>query len=236
MARKAVNRPRGQLQRSQVVTTFGPGAMVDLPDHSILISGLDQWTGVTEEIHEPRLLEKLKQHLQVDSLRLFAPPRETSDPLAPSSGIVGWQFPEWFVTQTVSTRNAVQGTTVRSRQLVHRSALTGGKFIGENRKKQNVVPVRFVRACRYGHIGDVDWLTFVHGAGPPCSAGLWLDDVGTSGDITEILVRCNCGRTRLLSEAVELSGGAGTGALGLCDGNQPWLGPFARTRCQQPSR
>ena len=50
MAKNQVKKPHGQLRRSQVVTTFGPGAMVDLPDHSILISGLDQWTGANEEM------------------------------------------------------------------------------------------------------------------------------------------------------------------------------------------
>ena len=34
-------RPAGQIRQSQVITTFGPGAMVDLPEHSVLISGLD---------------------------------------------------------------------------------------------------------------------------------------------------------------------------------------------------
>ena len=39
-------RPAGQIRQNQVVTTFGPGAMVDLTDHSVIIAGLDQdYTG-----------------------------------------------------------------------------------------------------------------------------------------------------------------------------------------------
>ena len=30
-------KPAGQIRQSQIVTTFGPGAMVDLPDHAIII-------------------------------------------------------------------------------------------------------------------------------------------------------------------------------------------------------
>ena len=236
MAKTRPKKPHGQIRRSQIVTTFGPGAMVDLPNHSILISGLDQWTGVNEEIVEPRLLEKLKEHLQLDELRMFAPPRDTGDPFASSSGVVGWQFPEWFVTQDVRQSTSRGGHLVRSRQLVHRSSLTRGKFIGDDKKRQNVVPIRFVRACRHGHIGDIDWYAFVHKDGSECRAALWVDDVGTSGDITEILIRCECGQSRLLSEAVETGGHTKAGALGLCDGGQPWLGPFARARCEQPSR
>ncbi len=236
MAKDRPKRPHGQVRRSQIVTTFGPGAMVDLPNHSILISGLDQWTGVTEEILEPRLLEKLKEHLQLENLRMFAPPRDSGDAFSSASGVVGWQFPEWFVTQNVRQSTSKSGHQVRSRQLVHRTSLSRGKFIGDDRKRQNVVPVRFVRACRHGHIGDIDWYAFVHKDGSNCRAHLWMDDVGTSGDITEIQVRCECGQSRLLSEAVETGGHHKAGALGLCDGSQPWLGPFANTRCEQPSR
>ena len=42
--------PTGELRRSQVLTTFGPGAMVDLPNHSVLIAGLEYWKGDKERI------------------------------------------------------------------------------------------------------------------------------------------------------------------------------------------
>ena len=35
--------PHGSLRRSQVVTTFGPGALMDLPTQGVLIAGLDHW-------------------------------------------------------------------------------------------------------------------------------------------------------------------------------------------------
>lgn len=236
MPKNRTSKPHGQMRRSQVVTTFGPGAMVDLPNHSILVSGLDQWTGVNEEISEPRLLKKLQEHLGIENLRMFAPPRESADSFTAKSGVVGWQFPEWFVTQDVRHSLSPGGHTIRSRQLVHRSALTKGKYVGADRKRQGVVPVRFVRACRHGHIGDIDWYAFVHTDSTECRANLWMDDVGTSGDITEIQIRCECGASRLLSEAVETGGHHKPGALGMCDGSQPWLGPFARALCEQPSR
>ena len=31
------------LRLSQIFGMFGPGAMLDLPDRSVLVSGLDQW-------------------------------------------------------------------------------------------------------------------------------------------------------------------------------------------------
>ena len=42
--------PSGEIRQSQLVSTFGPGSMVDLPNHSVLIAGLDFWTAGGEPI------------------------------------------------------------------------------------------------------------------------------------------------------------------------------------------
>jgi len=47
---------------SQVVSTFGPGAMVDLPTRSVVIGGLELWDmrgGSFTTIPEPRLTMRL---------------------------------------------------------------------------------------------------------------------------------------------------------------------------------
>ena len=55
-------RPHGQLRLSQILTTFGPGAMVDLPNHAVLIGGLDNWTDEGRKpIYEERLIAKLQK-------------------------------------------------------------------------------------------------------------------------------------------------------------------------------
>src|SRR5215213_5032204 len=110
-------RPHGQVRHSQVVTTFGPGALLDLHEQSVIVGGLDHWSGVGEEVHEPRLAEKLKRLLSLPSLKLYSPPPDNEDPTAPKTGITAWLFPEWFITQDV--QRSGEGTT-RSRMLVHR--------------------------------------------------------------------------------------------------------------------
>src|SRR5271166_5616260 len=203
MTGKRAPKPNGQIRQSQVVTTFGPGAMVDLPKHSVLIAGLDHWSRGGDEIIEPRLTNKLATVLGVPSIRLLSPPPERDDPLLPSTGINCFQFPEWFITQDVESGDS--RSSDRSRMLVHRKALTNGKFIDRNRKKRAVVPVRFVRACRCGHIGDIDWYSFVHSGQNECSTKhrqLWIDERGTSGDLTEVWIRCECGKAeRSVAEA-----------------------------------
>ena len=97
---KPRKKPHGTLRQSQVITTFGPGALLDLPNYSALVGGLDHWSQQGRvEIYEPRLLAKLRTLLGVAQLRLFSPPPELDDPSVPGTGITAWQFPEWFIVQ-----------------------------------------------------------------------------------------------------------------------------------------
>lgn len=230
MSQRPGARPPGQLRQSQVVTTFGPGAMLDLPNHSVLVAGLDYWSRSGDEIVEARLVAKLQALLGVPALKLYAPPPDQEDPNAPQTGINVWQFPEWFITQDIAGGDATGN--IRSRMLIHRKALYRGKYVDQDRKKRSVVPVRFVRACRCGHIGDIDWRDFVHAAHTECMRPLWIDERGTSGDLSEVFVRCECGAERNMIQAMQLQ----NRALGPCDGSRPWLGPFTHEQCGEPSR
>lgn len=228
-----VVKSQGEIRMSQLVNTFGPGSMVDLPNYSVLVSGLDFWTPGGEVISETRLSQKLAKLLDVPALELRTPPAVDNDPAAPPRNIVGFQFPEWFITQDLEEQIR---PGIRTRLLVHRIALTRGKYVDRDNRKRFVVPVRFVRACRAGHIGDIDWFAFVHSGPSTCAAQkrqLFIDERGTSGDLSEIWVRCECGKAeRSMGQAVILA----THPLGLCDGLRPWLGPMTREPCGEPSR
>lgn len=216
-------RPHGQLRQSQVLTTFGPGAMVDLPNDAVIVGGLEHWEGVSERIFEDRLTTKIEEILEVTNLKLFAPPIDLQDPNAPKTGITAWQFPEWFVAQFEQP----WGEGFRSRPLVHRQALVERRFLDKDRKKRPVVPVRFVQACINGHISDIAWYEFVHRGQSACKRQLWMDERGTSGDLADIFVRCECGQSRSLAEAAEM----GKLPLGYCRGLRPWLGAASQERC-----
>ena len=94
------------------------------------------------------------------------------------------------------------------------------------------MPVRFVRACRGGHIGDIDWRNFVHSGPTDCRRQLWMDERGTSGDLAEVSIRCECKEERNLGEAALMA----TQAPGNCDGSRHWLGPYTREPCGEPNR
>ena len=69
----SAKRKIGELRPSQLLSTFGVGAIVELPSLSVMVMGLDDWPvdQGTNDISEPRLLRAVQQTLgpQVTKLR-----------------------------------------------------------------------------------------------------------------------------------------------------------------------
>ena len=79
--------PTGELRQSQLLTTFGPGSMVDLPNHAVLIGGLDHWRfAERKRIYEDRLERRLCDLLALEELTLYEPPVDNNDPTARAVG------------------------------------------------------------------------------------------------------------------------------------------------------
>ena len=72
MSRKA----QGQVRRSQIITTYGPGALIDLPRHSAIVGGLETWPKVSDldEVHELRAVH-LDQLVDLEGHRPRGLPR-----------------------------------------------------------------------------------------------------------------------------------------------------------------
>jgi Domain of unknown function (DUF1998) len=225
--------PQGEIRRSQLLSTFGPGSMVDLPNHSVIIGGLNHWRYGPERkrIREDRLEQRIKKQLQLDELSLIEPPTSNDEQLGGYTGISAFVFPEWLVAQIDHTWTAPNGREYRTRPLLKQQQLVKGKYLDDNRKKHPVVPVRFVQACVNGHISDIDWRAYVHrDFRTNCRAQLWLDEGGTGSDFTDIFVRCEACRDergqalrRPLSDATLPE----NKVLGRCQGHRPWLGAAA---------
>ena len=213
------------LRQSQLITTFGPGSMIDLPDYSVIVSGLQEWSHLRrEKVDEPRLIAKLRRLLDVPSLELWTPPRheDNARKVAPVGARI---FPTWFIVK--DPRPSPHNDQWRRRRLVRWTHLDRGLFRDEDNKSKPVVPVRFVCGCRRGHIDDLDWRKFVHQSGRACQRPLWLEERGTGAEIGDTFGVCDCGEERSLYEASM----PGTGALGHCEGKRPWIGQFAREGC-----
>ena len=222
---------KSEIRSSQLLTTFGPGAMIDLPDGSVIVGGLDNWRyspGVQPLIEESRLVAKLRARLDKQSLVLKAPPASSDDPTAGKPGIVVWKFPCWFLVQNPEP---LKGGNGNRRRLVPESQLVNGKYQDAD-KKYEVVPVRFVRACEHGHVDDIDWHGFVHGYAGGCGGSLHLEEHSTTGALVDVWVTCSCSEKRSLARAAV----KGSKALGTCSGRRPWLGSYSNEDCKLPSR
>lgn len=212
-------RHHGEIRRSQLVRTFGPGAMVDLPNHSVVVSGLDSWfpAGAMPAIVEERLSLKVASVLgHGKPVPLKGPPVVADDERMPATGVPAFQFPEWFVVQVRAKR----------RPLVHLDALEKGKYLVDG-KKVPAVPVRFVAACVLGHLSDVDWRGFIHMYRGDCLRPIWMEERGSSGDLADVIVGCECGAERSMAQATR----RGAENLGECGGKRPWLGKNGGERC-----
>ena len=219
------------IRQSQLITTCGPGAMLDLPDHSVIVSGLQDWSPMRrEKIDEPRRAAKLRRLLDVPTLELYTPPRHEEN-VTHTAPVGARIFPTWFIVK--DSKHSPRNSQWRRRRLVQWRHLNRQRFVDpDDGQRKPVVPVRFVCGCRRGHIDDLNWRAFVHKSGKSCERPLWLEERGTSGDIADTFGVCDCGDERSLYEALGLE----TSALGNCDGKRPWIGQYAREACGEPCR
>jgi hypothetical protein len=221
------------LRSGQLVTTFGPGAMVDLPDDAVIVAGLDQWQYDKGEplplIEEPRLLAVLRQQLENPPNHFRRPPveKDREEKFAPH--VTAWRFPEWYVVQRAEPMTGGG----KRRRLVPQSQLDGGKFRDDHGKRQAVVPVRFVLSCNKGHVDDIDWRAFLHPDDKvPCTHPMWMEERGTSGTLADTWIVCGCKKERSMSQAAMRD----LRALGSCRGRRPWLGPASKEPCGEGGR
>jgi hypothetical protein len=235
-----MKKAHAQLRRSQVVGTYGPGALIDLPRYSAIMAGLESWgpTKNLTEVQEPRLAARLAILCQSATPKLYLPPDDAGDGLGEARrGVGAYLFPEWFLVQEDDgAPGADTAFGPRARRLVHRSMLDESR---RTYQKRSVVATRFVVACPRGHVQDLDWHFFLHGGDVGCTRATpkWLIERGTSGDLGDIVARCDCGRERSLFDATERE----RNALGSCHGEMPWLGRgddgrVLREDCGMPAR
>jgi hypothetical protein len=230
-------RPDAEIRQSQIVSLFGPGALVDFVADAAIIAGLQCWAR-GERIDEERLSAAIARAFKKEGEplappELFAPPL-TDDTLDPKDRvwIKAFTFPEWFVCQNDQCWEdaGYERKPGRApRRLLHRTSaeLVAGQHRcdGAKGKKNPVQPIRFVRACRKGHVDDIAWPRFVHGDKGLCDlAELWLEEAGMTGDLGEVRIFCKtCDASVRMSEA-EWKRVQRTKRLGTCAGRRPWIG------------
>jgi hypothetical protein len=234
----------GQVRPSQLLYTYGPGSLIDLPHLSVLVSGLDAWgadPAASPEIVEKRLLAAVRRRLgsQVQALRLPPHLPETRNPLDDWArvGVPVAVFPRWLRCPACDRIAPCDSGLFDLKAQPFRPDLTRYHHANCNKAKGKAppaVPVRFLLACRSGHLDEFPWVAFAH-RGTNCGTPLLeLFERNQSSRADDVLVTCkNCGSTRSMVDAF---GEAGEQNLPKCRGRHPHLRAVDQQPCSQRNR
>lgn len=195
---------KGTIRRSQLITTYGVGALVAVEDESFMVVGIDRWD-VTQPgqgllIHEPRL----ERELNVGSFAL--PPATDHDPDVPVI-----RFPKWYSCPTCNRLDEHKFFTTFDRNDCPKC---GGPL----------VPSRFVICCDRGHIDDFPYFRWLHGGQEPSGTNkheMTIEAAGRTASLKDIVLSCSCG-----VPSTSMDGAFSKSALRditKCQGHRPWL-------------
>jgi hypothetical protein len=223
----------GELRSSQLLHTFGIGSIVDLPNLSTLVMGLEEWDPhQTKTIVEERLLAAVQRQLGEQVERLVLPPIDLDDKPGDLTGN-GWRgapvatFPSFLLCPLCNRLGPRRKGIFDLR--IDRVRMDRTGYVHTNcqkstgKRKPTAVPARFLVACERGHLDDFPWVTFVHRGKTDCTGELTFTERGVSADATYVTVKCKaCSATRVMADAFSDDGMAGY----KCRGRRPHLRDF----------
>jgi len=215
--------PLGKVRRSQLISTYGIGAIIDLEKGSFMPMGLDDLESSTRlpslSIGEPRLEAMLDvTHFRLGPIAEDVPGSRRVVAKATAPAV---RFPEWHQCPRCN-RLGRQGQPFEL-------AADGGKLnCLAHGGAVSTAPVRFVVACRHGHISDFPWEWWAHrdrADGVCQNPSLYLGSHGRSASLADLYVECRSCRTGQNPTRQSLGAAFSPEALGgsACSGFRPWL-------------
>ncbi len=236
--------PVGEVRPSQLLWTYGPGALIDLPSLSVVTLGIDKWEkDRCQPIQEARLLAAVKKVLgpQVENLRM--PPFQQSELVDVWSaeaniGVPVRPFPRWMRCVKCGLLSPYDNQLFSLKEHRYRPERTRFVHAGcqgsqgtDKAKDADAVPARFLLACRNGHLDDFPWHYFVHRGNDSCRGTLRFFESGASLQTENLWVKCSCGASRSLAQAF---GKSGKENLPSCRGRHPHLDHFDHECKEEP--
>jgi hypothetical protein len=211
----------GEIRQTQLITSFGCGAIVDFVKDTVIIAGTDNWDW---DRHEPNnefiihneslqnLLNKdyfVKPKVDVERKVIFA---------EKSRDIPAYRFPETMYC-------------IKCGRLHNSHVFEHQKQMKCFCKNDVIIPSRFVAICENGHIEDFPYSEWVHQGAKCENPRLYLFNVDGKIGIDNLIIKCmNCNATR------SMKGVFAEDALKnikKCSGNRPWLSEKTGEPCDQ---
>lgn len=242
MAQAQARNKVGDIRPSQILFSGGIGSVIDLPNLSTMVMGLDDWDiNHASEIGEERLLAAVRRSLSYSVRRLLAPPLPPEGTGIPSLfdeservGIPVSPFPTWMICPSCRQLEPLQSQLFELK--TDRFRPDQNRYVHTNCLRRlrppTVIPARFLVACKHGHLDDFPWYFFVHRGVTDCKGkALRLNEYGVSGSAADIEVKCDgCGAKRRMSDAF---GEPGKKNMPQCRGRHVHLRSFDEGGCDQ---
>ena len=206
------NNKLGELRPNQIITTFGPGSVVDAVKDSVTILDISYWKHKGKKIIDGRLAS----YLGVDR---FYMPRTSF-----SGDIPVVTFPYWHVCSNLRC-----GRLFDARQ----------NFDLDRYLKYGVTcpdchrpayPSRFITICEDGHMSDFPWKWWAHRGDTDCKGTLKMYSTGNTSTLADMWVECSCGAKRSMSGATQKDTFDGV----KCTGHHPFRPNVKNQRCIKP--
>ncbi|WP_404286125.1 DrmB family protein [Glutamicibacter arilaitensis] len=235
----------GSARPSSLLYTYGPGAIMDLPNFSVMPAGLGDWEPIWKRrenipnIIEPRLLDVVRLHLgpQVTALRPFPwqPKKMGTSIEGTDLGIPARVFPQWMrctgcnLLAPLTRFNYKNTQPFRPDQAQFTHERCPGLRGNNKGSKQGrpAVPAPHLLTCANGHLDEFPYDLWVH-RGQKCvkaeNPDLQMRDPNLGKSVGSIITCVACRETRGMAEA---QGSAGREKLpSLCRGRHPHLEDF----------
>jgi hypothetical protein len=150
----------GELRPSQILFSSGIGSIVDLPNLSTMVMGLDDWELThASELGEARLLAAVQKEIGNQVKKLLTPPISQSNNLIPNLfdesakvGIPVSPFPTWVVCPQCRLLAPLRAGLFALKTDRHRP--DQNRYIHSNCRNfsPTAIPARFLVACQHGHL------------------------------------------------------------------------------------
>jgi hypothetical protein len=225
------------IRRSQLISPFGIGAIVDFPnDESLMTCGLDVWPSATAPCPTEFLVieERLQRRLKIAHFRLPPDFREPAPGVRlPNMRMPFVNFPRWHYCPRCGGME--QLGLYGSLQKCNGPSFEGGLSCSslQQYKRPTLLPVRFVAVCpASAHIQDFPFLEWVHRdpSTHTASCTLRLRAGRSAASLSGVTISCKCGQSQTMANAFSEHALASINVR--CCGHRPWLGEIMGTTDQ----
>ena len=210
----------GNMRRSQIITTFGPGAIVDLDKFSGIIASADYWEHAYKDksgnIPENAKIHDKNLERLLGVQYFLAPKAELNEKFIKnykhSNDVATYRFP--YIHSCPHCGRLAPYWEIGEATTDYTTCSSCGL-------KYKLVPSRFVVACINGHIEDFPFNWWVHHGIYIKGHQLKIRYSNKSGGLDSIIIHCeDCGRERTMAGCMTAK--ALTGYK--CKGKRPWGG------------